>query len=288
MRQFNSNLIIAALTRAPFTRTVQTPRGDVFVMEATVAAITKRPNGSDLTSYLPISLMGPAAENLHARIQEAGNAPVALIVDGVLHREVWEKDGQTLSRLKVKALHVEIADSADMAFSQDVKGGWRLQGGTVASTLGGNLTRDVEVRYTPAGDAVCDLDLAMNNRFKNRAGQIVEETTFVRVSLWRDLALQATGLKKGAAVITEGFLTSESWEDRDTKAIRSTIKMEGTKLTVVSVPVKASGTASGAASVQPVAQRAAPRDAATPPGSEPITEEMLPPNVDLEIQDLPF
>lgn len=284
MRQFNSNLIIAALTRAPFTRTVQTPRGDMLVMEATVAAITKRPNGSDLTSYLPISLMGPAAENLHARIQEAGNAPVALIVDGVLQREVWEKDGQTLSRLKVKALHVEIADSADMAFSQDVKGGWRLQNGTVASTLGGNLTRDVEIRYTPAGDAVCDLDLAMNNRFKNRAGQIVEETTFVRVSLWRDLALQATGLKKGAAVITEGFLTSESWEDRDTKAIRSTIKMEGTKLTVVSVPVKASGTASA----QPVAQRAAPRDAATPPGSEPITEEMLPPTLDEEIQDLPF
>lgn len=56
MRQFNSNLIIAALTRAPFTRTVETSCGDVLVMEATVAAITKRPNGSDLTSYLLRSL----------------------------------------------------------------------------------------------------------------------------------------------------------------------------------------------------------------------------------------
>lgn len=277
MRQFNKALIIAGLTRAPYTREITTPKGDsVFVMEATVAVTTKRDNGSDLVSYLPVGLVGPAAKNLHERIIAAGNAPVALILDGVLHREVWEKDDSELSRLKVKVLHAEMADSANLTFSQDAKGGWRLDGGTVAGTAGGNLTRDVELRYTPAGDAVADLDIAMNNRFTNRAGQVKEETTFVRVTLWRELALQAEGLKKGTAVITEGFLTSESWKDKETDETRSVIKLEGTKLTVIATPVKADG----AGTSQPVAQRAATRAAPTPPGSEPITEDMLPPTLE--------
>lgn len=49
------------------------------------------------------------------------------------------------------------------------------------------------------------------------------------MTLWRELALQAEGLKKGTAVITEGFLTSESWKHKDTLENRSVIKMEGTR-----------------------------------------------------------
>lgn len=283
MRQFNNILLTAALVRPPFTTEVPTSSGNkVFVMEATVAALTRRPNGSVLTSYLPVSMVGPQAANLHERIQAAGNAPIALVVDGVMHREVWDKDGETFSRLTIKGLRVEMADSAHMTFNQDAKGGWRLDDGTLHSTIGGNVTRDAELRFTPAGDAVVDLDVALNNRYTTRSGEVKEETTFVRVTLWRELAQQATGIKKGAAIITEGFVTSESWPDKDTGKIRSTLKVEATKLTVIATPVKAAPT-----STQPVAESAA-RTAPTPPGSEPFTEDMVPPVINDDIQDLPF
>jgi len=42
----------------------------------------------------------------------------------------------------------------------------------------GNLTRDPEVRYTPSGTAVGDLGLAVNETYKNKAGETVESTVF--------------------------------------------------------------------------------------------------------------
>ena len=43
--------------------------------------------------------------------------------------------------------------------------------------LVGNLTRDVELRYTPSGTAVTDIGLAVNERIK-RNEQWVEEAHF--------------------------------------------------------------------------------------------------------------
>ena len=50
--------------------------------------------------------------------------------------------------------------------------------------LMGNLTRDPEVRYTPSGTAVGDLGLAVNETYKNKAGETVESTVFVDVEVW--------------------------------------------------------------------------------------------------------
>ena len=52
--------------------------------------------------------------------------------------------------------------------------------------LVGNLTRDPELRYTPSGTAVCDVGVAVNDRYKNASGEWVEEATFVDVTLQRE------------------------------------------------------------------------------------------------------
>ena len=49
--------------------------------------------------------------------------------------------------------------------------------------LVGNLTRDVDLRYTPSQTAVTDIGLAVNDRVK-RNNEWVDETTFVDVTLW--------------------------------------------------------------------------------------------------------
>ena len=77
----------------------------------------------------------------------------------------------------------------------------------------GNLTKDPELRYTPAGTAVANLRLAVNSSFKDQAGQRKEETCFVTVVVWSKQAeICNQYLKKGRPVLVEGRLIYRSWE----------------------------------------------------------------------------
>ena len=235
MKQFNAVAILGALARTPFTRTVDVPNSPdkLFVAEATVAVVSKRPNGSDLTSYLPVTLVGPAAQRLMERVNEG--KPTAILIDGVFQRDTWTNgEGKDMQRLKVKNLHAEIAEG-DFTFITDAKGNFRLADGMNHAAIGGNVVEDVKLRITPAGDKVTDVAVALNNRYTNRAGQVKEETAFVRVTFWRDDAERAAQLKKGDAVYITGSVTSESWKDKDDK-VQSTIKMEGYTLVKISTP----------------------------------------------------
>lgn len=79
--------------------------------------------------------------------------------------------------------------------------------------ISGRLTRDAEVRYTPAGSAVCTLPVAANRRFKGQDGEWKNETTYVNVVAWDKLAERAGQMaKKGAAVMIEGRMQSRSFE----------------------------------------------------------------------------
>ena len=96
--------------------------------------------------------------------------------------------------------------------------------------LVGRLTRDPEVRYTPRGQAVCRLDLAVNRRYKDGTGEWREEATFVPITVWREAAERCRErLKKGSAVYVEGRLRSSNWETKDGQK-RSGIEVESYRL----------------------------------------------------------
>ena len=84
-------------------------------------------------------------------------------------------------------------------------------------TVVGNLTRDPELRYTPAGAATCQFGLAVNRRWQNRQTNEWEEaTSFFNVVAWREMAENAgESLTKGARVIVTGRLEQRSWETPD-------------------------------------------------------------------------
>jgi single-strand DNA-binding protein len=77
--------------------------------------------------------------------------------------------------------------------------------------LGGNLTRDPELRFTQSGVPVCSFGLAVNRvRSKN------EEVDFFDVSAWRELGETVANYKrKGDPVLVEGRLQYRSWEAED-------------------------------------------------------------------------
>ena len=95
--------------------------------------------------------------------------------------------------------------------------------------LVGNVTRQIDIRYTPNETAVTDVGLAINDRRKNQAGQWMEETTFVDVTLWgRTAEVAGQYLDKGSPVLIEGRLRLESWETEGQK--RTRLKIVGERM----------------------------------------------------------
>ncbi|MCH2398825.1 MAG: single-stranded DNA-binding protein, partial [Pirellulales bacterium] len=95
--------------------------------------------------------------------------------------------------------------------------------------LVGNITRDIELRYTPGGTAVTELGMAVNDRRKNQTGEWVEETTFVDVTLWaRTAEVASEYLGKGDSLLVEGRLKLDSWETDGQK--RSKLRVVGERM----------------------------------------------------------
>ncbi len=82
--------------------------------------------------------------------------------------------------------------------------------------LVGNLGSDPEVRYTPSGTAVANFNIATNESYKNRDGEMVDKTEWHRIVVWDRLAeICGEYLKKGSQVYIEGSLQTRSYEDKD-------------------------------------------------------------------------
>lgn len=93
----------------------------------------------------------------------------------------------------------------------------------------GNITRDLELRYTPSGTAVTELGLAVNDRRKDASGNWVDETTFVDVTLWaRTAEVACEYLSKGSPVLIEGRLKLDTWETDGQK--RSKLRVVGERM----------------------------------------------------------
>lgn len=72
----------------------------------------------------------------------------------------------------------------------------------------GNLGRDPEMRYMSDGTAVTNFNVAVNRRWTDRqSGQLVDETTWFRVSAWGKRAETVNQyVSKGSKVLVEGRL----------------------------------------------------------------------------------
>jgi len=89
--------------------------------------------------------------------------------------------------------------------------------GDLNSFIGiGRLTRDPELRYTPAGKAVCKFGIAINRSYKNQEGNNIEDVLFINVTTWGKQAENCSQfLKKGRRVAISGELRSNSWQDKE-------------------------------------------------------------------------
>lgn len=86
------------------------------------------------------------------------------------------------------------------------------------TTLGGNLTRDPEIRYVGSGSAVCKATIAVNHGKKGS-----EETTFVDIVAWEKTAETLnTYFKKGKPILIEGRLSIRNYETKEGEKRKAT------------------------------------------------------------------
>ena len=125
-------------------------------------------------------------------------------------------------------------------------------------TLVGNLGRDPELRYTPQGTPVCSFSLATNERRKDKTGEMQDQTTWFRVTLWgRQAETASQYLTKGRPVYIEGRLRVEEWTDRDGKP-RHTLEVHATDMQFIG----------GGRSEEPPVERSAGSSGSSAPGEQ--------------------
>lgn len=94
----------------------------------------------------------------------------------------------------------------------------------------GNVGRDPDIQYIEGDIPVAKFPLATTEMRKERTGNVVSETEWHTVVLWRGLAdLAGKYLHKGSLVYIEGRLRTRSWEDKD-KVRRSQTEIVGESL----------------------------------------------------------
>ena len=83
-------------------------------------------------------------------------------------------------------------------------------------TLVGNVTREPELRYTAAGQAMAKFGLAVNRRWQNRQTNAWEESTsFFDVVAWREMAENVgESITKGTRVVVTGRMEQRSYENQ--------------------------------------------------------------------------
>ena len=94
----------------------------------------------------------------------------------------------------------------------------------------GRLGKDPESRFTPTGKKVAHFSIAIDNRWKDREGEMRESTEWVNVEAWERLGETCQQyLKKGSLVYVEGRLKTDKVENQSdiryfTKVVAQTVQ----------------------------------------------------------------
>lgn len=147
----------------------------------------------------------------------------------------------------------------------------------------GRLTRDPELRTTPAGQTVANFSVATSRQWKDQSGQKQEKTEFHNVVAWgRQGEVIGQYFVKGQEIYVEGRLETRSWDDKETGK-----KIYRTEIILEKFEFGAKPTGGGQ-----TPQRT-PRPAAKPQNANAKKDEEIPTiNLDddqeIRIEDVPF
>src|SRR3972149_142314 len=138
--------------------------------------------------------------------------------------------------------------------------------------LMGNLTRDPELRYTPAGLAVASFGIAINRGWTAKTGEQKEDVCYVEINVFgRRAEVVGEYLSKGSPIFIEGRLQFNQWETKDGQK-RSTLRVVADNFQFIGVSAKRPGGETGSSSKEGKS-------------TDMITEDI---NLDINNEEIPF
>ncbi len=157
--------------------------------------------------------------NYAEALAESFQAGDVVTILGRLDYRSWDQDGEKRSTVETLITSIQTLEGSFVT-EDDKLGQPVLVDGLNSVSIGGNLTKDAELRNTPTGTAVTHLSVAVNEHF----GKDQERVGFYNAQGWAELAEVLGAGSKGQGVIGMGRLVGESWEGNDGK------KRFGTKI----------------------------------------------------------
>ena len=184
--------------------------GGLAILELTVAGkeIITKSDGTAKTSvfYNRCKCFAKYAEALAGSFRQGD----IVSVQGRLEYSAWDKDGEKRSTVETVISSIQTLTGRFIT-DDDSRGQPVLQGGINFVTIGGNLTRDAELKYTPSGNSVTQLSIAVNERY----GEGSEKVGFFELQAWGELAETLAEGAKGQGIIGVGHLVNDAWTDKD-------------------------------------------------------------------------
>jgi len=90
----------------------------------------------------------------------------------------------------------------------------------------GYQTQPVEIRQTPGGTSVVDLNLVVPYSFQSEKGEALQGKAFHTVTLWGSMAdFAGQYIRPGSQIFIGGRLQTDSWEDQTSHEKRSKTKI---------------------------------------------------------------
>jgi single-strand DNA-binding protein len=98
--------------------------------------------------------------------------------------------------------------------------------------LVGNLTRDVEIRYSQSGSAIGNVGIATSRKWKSQTGEQKDEVMFIDLTFFgRTAEIANQYLRKGSKVLVDGRLQLQQWTAQDgTKRSKHAITVENLQM----------------------------------------------------------
>ena len=267
MRGINQVHYIGSVTQQPEMK--YTP-GGLAILEVTVAGkqeiVTADGMAKTVSFYNRCKCFGAYAEALAESLQQGD----VLSVHGRLDYRSYEgESGKKRSTVETVIITLQTL-AGNFITTNDNRGQPVLLDGLNTVTIGGNLTKDAELRYTPTRNCVTHLNVAVNERY---GSEEQEKVGFFDLQGWGELAEALADGSKGDGIIGVGRLLNELWEDGEGQ------KRYGTKVELERGYFVSSGT-SKKAPAQSTSKPNRKGERTTPHGS---LEEDFPPE-----EQLPF
>ena len=161
--------------------------------------------------------------------------------------------------------------------------------------LVGNLTRDIEMKYSQGGMAIAKTAIATSRKFKSQTGEQKEEVCFVDITFFgRSAEVANQYLRKGSKILVEGRLIFDQWVDQNGQKRSKhgvsvdTMQMLGSK----DNPDYETNT--GQSNANPISEPNRPEESRVNttqqtynPSHTPVQPQEIP-SIDIEEEDIPF